>query len=138
MLMALLLLGIVLVVFGAVVLLKYSDRPGGTIKWLGAEVSSKGAGLPLIALGVGCIAYAAVHFPQTALDPNPIRIASDTSCMGALLSGVSKDRVHTVETGSKDREIIGSHLKLDTPFVLLLTDSGQRIGALRVRLYPAS
>lgn len=149
MLIALLLLGVALVAFGALVLLKYSDRPGGTIKWLGAEVSSKGAGLPLIALGVGCIGFAAVRFPLASPGPDPIippppetsatrRPDSDTSCVAALLSGVPRDRIHTVEVGMGDVEIIGSHQKLDAPFVLLLTENGQRIGALRLRLYQAS
>ena len=40
MLIALALLGVVLIAFGAVVLLRYSDRPGGTLKWRGAEVTS--------------------------------------------------------------------------------------------------
>src|SRR4051794_8104467 len=53
--------GCALLLFGGVVLLRYSDRPGASIKWLGVEVSSAGAGLPLVALGVGCILFAVLR-----------------------------------------------------------------------------
>jgi hypothetical protein len=151
MLITLLAIGVTLIAFGAVVLLRYSDRPGGTIKWLGAEITSKGAGLPLIALGVGCIGFAAVHF-QPSLDPpfkqnrlldtaataetsSVTRQANDSSCLSALLSGIPRDRIDSVEVGMKDVEIIGSHQKLDSAFALVLTENGKRIGALRLRLF---
>lgn len=52
-------LGFLLVVVGVLVLVRYSKAPGGTVKFLGLEVSSGGAGLPLIALGIGCVLVAA-------------------------------------------------------------------------------
>jgi hypothetical protein len=52
-------LGFLLVVVGVFVLVRYSKAPGGTIKFVGLEVSSGGAGLPLIALGIGCVLVAA-------------------------------------------------------------------------------
>ncbi len=52
-------LGILLVGAGLLVLIRYSKAPGGTVKFLGLEVSSGGAGLPLIALGIGCVFFAA-------------------------------------------------------------------------------
>lgn len=36
-------------------LLRFPDRPGGRIVWRGMEVSSAGAGLPLIVLGVAVV-----------------------------------------------------------------------------------
>ena len=51
-------LGIALVALGALVLLRYPDRPGGDVRLLGLEVSSVGAGLPLVALGVLAIGIA--------------------------------------------------------------------------------
>ncbi|MEP7001872.1 MAG: hypothetical protein ABI969_15400 [bacterium] len=153
MLITLLALGVALIAFGAVVLLRYPDRPGGTLKGFGAEVTSKGAGLPLIALGVGCIGYAAVHFQQqnllqsaknTTIDTGATggtssvtRQVNDTSCLSTLLSGIPRDRIDSVEVGVRDLEIIGSHQKLDSAFALVLTENGKRIGALRLRLYPA-
>jgi hypothetical protein len=149
MLMALALLGVVLIVFGALVLLRYSDRPGGTIKWLGAEVTSKGAGLPLIALGVISVAFAAVRYDPVTRQLNgepadsvAIKATAhqpgDSSCLVAWRSAVPRDRVHTLEVGMRDVEIIGSHQPLDQPFVLVLTENGQRIGALRIRLYQST
>ncbi len=55
----LIVLGFLLVGTGVLVLVRYAKAPGGTIKWLGLEVSSGSAGLPLIALGIGCVLVAA-------------------------------------------------------------------------------
>src|SRR2546428_11642501 len=57
----LLAVGIAVVAFGAVVLLKFPQRPGGRIAWHGFEVSSVGAGLPLIVVGIAAVAVAAVR-----------------------------------------------------------------------------
>lgn len=54
-------LGIALVALGALVLLRYPDRPGGNVRLLGLEVSSVGAGLPLVALGVLAMAITVVR-----------------------------------------------------------------------------
>jgi hypothetical protein len=54
------LLGVALVVFGSLVLLKWPDRPGGKIEFKGLIVDSKGAGLPIIALGVIAVATSAI------------------------------------------------------------------------------
>ena len=53
-------LGVALIALGGVVLMLFPDRPGGEVRLLGLEVSSVGAGLPLIALGVVLVAVAAV------------------------------------------------------------------------------
>jgi hypothetical protein len=45
-------LGAAVGVLGAVVLLRFPDRPGGRVSFLGFDVSSIGAGLPLIVIGV--------------------------------------------------------------------------------------
>jgi hypothetical protein len=63
-LVALLGLAIVVAAFGALVLLRFPERPGGTIAWKGLNVSSKGAGLPLIVLGVVAAGFAAIHLPS--------------------------------------------------------------------------
>ena len=102
----------------------------------------------MIALGVISVAFAAVRydpvprvnsenadsvaFKATADPPN------DCSWVAAWRSAVPRDRVHTLEVGMRDLEVIGSHQPLDQPFVLVLTENGQRIGALRIRLYPST
>lgn len=54
--MILLVVGVGVVALGALVLLLFPDRPGGKIAWQGVEVSSIGAGLPLIVVGLAAIA----------------------------------------------------------------------------------
>ena len=51
----LLIVGILLLLFGGVVLLKFPNKPGGRIAMGTLEISSVGAGLPLIVLGVICL-----------------------------------------------------------------------------------
>jgi hypothetical protein len=63
MLILLAVVGVVLVGLGALVLLRFPDRPGGTVGLLGMEVSSIGAGLPLIALGVLAVAVTVMQQP---------------------------------------------------------------------------
>ncbi len=58
--MVLLIVGLGLVVFGAFVLIWMPTRPGGTIGTRWFEVSSVGAGLPLIVLGVAAIVFSQV------------------------------------------------------------------------------
>jgi hypothetical protein len=158
----LLALGGALVVFGAVVLLRYADRPGGSVKWMGLELSSSGAGLPLIALGIGCVVLAVVRWPSaappggtpsTAAGNAPggapggapgsaltdtgraaLAAAGDTSECGKIRA-LPADRVDTVEAGMRDLELIGPHQPQDAPFGIVLTDGGRPIGAIRFRRF---
>jgi hypothetical protein len=142
----LLAIGVGLILFGAVVLLRYSDRPGGTLRWLGLEVSSKGAGLPLIVLGIGCIAFAVAH-PSAAereargdsAAPLPAgRGGAVSGCFASLVGSVPADRVMNVEAGMRDLDVISPPQPLDAPFSLLFTENGEPIGAVRLRLYRGS
>jgi hypothetical protein len=139
----LLALGGALVVFGAVVLLRYSDRPGGTLKWQGVEVSSSGAGLPLIALGIACVVFAIVRRPAPAAPPtgppgSPGDSTAGDSSDCLKVRALPADRVDTVEAGMRDVELIGSHERLEPPFGVVLTDGGQPVGAIRLRRFAAS
>lgn len=140
--MALLALGVILIVFGAVILLRYSDRPGGTIKWMGAEVSSTGAGLPLIALGVACVIFGVKAYTpvddHTKPKPEPpsIAVTTNDSCLVGLLDSIPPERIGTFEVGGQG-EVVGAHVAVKSPFALLLTENGKRIGALRLALYAA-
>lgn len=49
--------GVALVVFGGLVIVKFPDRIGGDVRILGMQVSSPAAGLPLIALGVAALVF---------------------------------------------------------------------------------
>lgn len=53
--LVLLIVGVALIAFGAFVLIRMPTRPGGTIKTKWFEVSSVGAGLPLIVLGAALV-----------------------------------------------------------------------------------
>jgi hypothetical protein len=154
-------LGIGLVVFGGFVLLRHADRPGGTLKWLGMEISSTGAGLPLVALGVLCIAFAVLSTPKGATQDDRERRSSNdavatsepegessregnlggtaaglTGCFTEFLSSVSGDRIARVEAGMRDVPVIGPDQALDRPFGVIFTDGADAIGAARMRLYP--
>ncbi|MGH8906108.1 MAG: PASTA domain-containing protein [Egibacteraceae bacterium] len=78
---ALLIVGVALGVFGALVLLKFPDRPGGTIRVHRMEVSSTGAGLPLIALGIAVMVLSASGAGTSSGGPaqRPITGRSPTS-----------------------------------------------------------
>jgi hypothetical protein len=148
----LIIVGMALIGFGAFVLVRHSDRPGGSLKWLGLELSSTGAGLPVIALGIGCIIFAATlgrggeRADRTELgkpgggQPMDSMAAVPQSCanLEAFVAALPADRVGVVEAGMQDVEIIGAHQPLDRLFAIVFTDGGQRIGAARVRLFPGS
>jgi hypothetical protein len=72
----LLIVGLAVVIFGAVILLFLPNRPGGTITLPGkVEVSSKGAGLPLIVVGIATVAYSAT--PNDGPGPSPTTSAAE-------------------------------------------------------------
>jgi hypothetical protein len=139
MLSLLLALGTALVLFGAVVLLRFSDRPGASLKWLGMELTSSGAGLPLIALGIGCIVFSVLHTPASPTEARESTGVASTSsadgCLGEFVSAVPADRVASLEAGMS-APVVTAPQRLDLPFALLLTQDGERIGGVRFRLYP--
>jgi hypothetical protein len=165
MLIIVIVIGVALIVFGAFILVRYADRPGGTLKWLGLEVSSTGAGLPLIALGIGSVLVATISQPNdperggdveppssestsssspstspygspSAGGPVANAFADSSSCLNSLFSSLPGDRVAWLEAGVRDLDVIAPPQPLTEPFGLVFTQNGQRIGALRMRLYP--
>jgi hypothetical protein len=153
----LLALGVGLVLFGAIVLIRYSDRPGGTLKWLGLEVSSKGAGLPLIALGIAALALTTTRGSKPEADgaPSPsagtsagapvaippaenAAAATAPACVATLMGSVAAERRTTVEVGMRDLDVVSPPQPLDLPFALALTENGSPVGAIRLRLYRGS
>jgi hypothetical protein len=140
-------MGIGLILFGMVVLLRFPDRPGGKIAWHGAEVSSVGAGLPIIVLGLAAL----VLFPtaaSTASGGGPTQrllngltttlgVGGGDSCRGQQLRDVPNARVVTVEEGARDLEIVGPQDSKEEPFSLWLTDGGRFVGAIKLRFFRA-
>lgn len=148
MIAALALLGAALVVFGAVVLLLFPDRPGGKIGFRGLNVSSTGAGLPLIVLGVALV-VTAVALPKPNLisrggpvtgdpvtanpttgDAAPPNVpgpdsapASDcTTKFFAESPPVPTMRIRPLELGARTRLVLGPGETQSSEFGLVLVD----------------
>jgi hypothetical protein len=127
-------LGIALVAFGALVLLKFPDRPGGEIRWRGFNVSSPAAGLPLIALGVAAVAVSNPSLPSL---PGLAGGGSGGSFKcPSVFRGIPKDRISTLEEGASDRDIIRVDQPKGEALGIALTDNNQPIGALRLMPFP--
>jgi hypothetical protein len=134
----LLFVGVGVVVLGGLVLLLFPDRPGGKIAWQGVEVSSLGAGLPLIVVGIVAIALASGGAAGGDGD-DPVLEASTngmTASTGRTTSafdcpGLPKENVVNVPQGEAYALVAGSaEPKAAEPFVLHFIDDGQTVGAL--------
>jgi hypothetical protein len=123
----LLVVGVGVVVLGAFVLLVFPDRPGGKIAWQGVEVSSLGAGLPLIVVGIAAIAIASSGVVggdggttgkhQGSSEGSGGSPASDSVCPDALQS-VPAERVSDVPLGAHDLVAVGRTASKTGPFAL--------------------
>jgi hypothetical protein len=141
---ALLAVGIALVVFGSIVLLRFPERPGGRIAWQGFEVSSVGAGLPLIAVGVAAVALAAggvdlgggANGEEEASTTTAGEGTGDGSCFAGYFEGIPAGRVFTLEDGVQDRDVVGTTEPKAGPFGLRLNADGAAIGAIRMGFFP--
>ena len=136
MLVPLVVLGVVVAALGAVVLLWFPDRPGGVIRFKDAEVSSRGAGLPLIALGAAVTIIAAAVVPGGTSDGDTAT-SGDSGVAGlatAPRSGcttkffgqdpqVASPRVRSVELQARDRRVLSSGEPEDTEFGLVFSDT---------------
>ena len=146
-------LGIALVAFGALVLLRFPDRPGGNVRLLGLQVSSIGAGLPLIALGALLVVVAVAQQgedgqPSTAGDsggggrggggggqvagPPP---ADAPACIAGFFRTrptVSADRRRSLPAGAEDVDVVGLEESKREEFGLVLTDDGEVVGAAKL------
>jgi hypothetical protein len=136
--MILLVVGVGVVVLGALVLLLFPDRPGGKIAWQGVEVSSIGAGLPLIVVGLAAIAiWSGGVIGGDGGDSGDQTIAT-LKCPDDLTKSVPPQRVATVESGANAQIIAGPTMSKTEPFGLRLTDGGRTVGAMTARFVPAS
>jgi hypothetical protein len=141
--------GIAVAVFGALVLLRFPDRPGGKIAWRGFEVSSVGAGLPLIALGVAALALASFRGEDgdsdaAGLGGEPSAGSTSTADDSATaptgtrgrdclaLDDIPSERTDELGTGVIDKKVISGGETLDGPIGLVLEDRGSPVGAVRM------
>jgi hypothetical protein len=141
----LLVVGVGVVVLGALVLLLWPDRPGGKIAWQGLEVSSIGAGLPLIVVGIVAIgvAGAGVVGGDGGGDGGSGESGKDQTtaalkCPDDLAKSVPSTRVATVESGANAQIIAGQTVSKTEPFGLRFTDGGETVGAMSATFFPGS
>ena len=140
--------GVALVVFGAFVLLRFPDRPGGRLVWHGVEVSSVGAGLPLIVLGVIAIVMASRSFDGGRIQPRPdpesaarellaawqrgdrrgARAIADAAAVEKLFSApslrVSSEQLTCYPVGSGQQDCQAPHARGILSLRLLASDQG--------------
>jgi hypothetical protein len=75
--------GVGLLLFGGLVLLRFPNRPGGKLSWGGLEVDSRGAGLPLMLVGLVAIAAANPALPGVVpIGPGPALPVVGTAAAG--------------------------------------------------------
>jgi hypothetical protein len=142
----LIVLGVAVVVFGAVILLLFPDRPGGKIAWQGAEVSSIGAGLPLIVVGIVAVGLAGTGVigndedggGETSGSAGNAGTPAAIKCPDDLAKSLPAQRVATVESGANAQIIAGPSASKTQPFGLRLTDGGETVGAVSATFFPAS
>ena len=140
-----LIVGSLLVIFGLLVLLKFPDRPGGKVALGKFEVSSTGAGLPLVALGVVCLLVGARGAsdgfwpftggatPTPTASPSPTPSASPTPGMQVDCARVARGETDaSAATGNVE---VGAHELRVRPragsspaFLLKLSDDGRFAG----------
>jgi hypothetical protein len=92
-LVALVTIGVLLILFGGVVLLRFPDRPGGQIEFHGVKIDSRSAGLPLIVLGLTAVVLAVL------VDKQPAPTASTST---ASPTGTTGQQVTSTPTTSRD------------------------------------
>ena len=141
----LLAVGVAVVALGALVLLLFPHRPGGKIAWQGVEVSSIGAGLPLIVLGVVAIAIAGSGVVgrnsgnaggQDASSAGSGGRASSESVCPDALEGVAPGRVSDVPQGANSLVVVGRTASKTEPFGLRFVVADHVVGVLAARLLP--
>jgi hypothetical protein len=140
-------LGFALVALGTLVLLRFPDRPGGEVRLLGLQVSSIGAGLPLVALGVLVAVVAATNTggdrtsdsTQTSsgggggvAGPPPDNTPACFAQFFEMAPTVSLQRQRTVPTGLDDVEVLTPEESKREELGLVLTDNRAVLGAAKM------
>ena len=136
--LVLLLVGVVLIVFGGFVLLRRPSAAGGKIEFGGMKVSSTGAGLPLIALGLAAVAIAAGDATDRLPFSEVVAGGTGGASSGGCFSEVPPERSASFEAGVGDQDVIGSMQPIDEPFVLHLTSDAEPLAELKMRYFPDS
>ncbi|MGH3052968.1 MAG: hypothetical protein ACRDM8_08425 [Gaiellaceae bacterium] len=140
----LLIVGVGVVVLGALVLLLFPDRPGGKIAWQGFEVSSIGAGLPLIVVGIAAIAISGGGVLGGADSGGAViggdggnRDSGDQTNPVLECPDLPRTRVVDVPQGANALIIAGPAESKTEPFTLRFIDNNQTVGVLTAKLLPS-
>ena len=139
----LVIVGVAIVVLGAFILLLFPDRPGGRIGWQGAEVSSIGAGLPLIVVGIAAIAIGGNGVIGGGDDGGALdgEGGSGGSAAGTGLEldcpDLPQARVVDVPQGAHELTVAGPVESKTEPFSLRFIDDNQTVGVLTARKLPS-
>jgi hypothetical protein len=140
----LVIVGVAIVVLGAFILLLFPDRPGGKIAWQGAEVSSIGAGLPLIVVGIVAIAIGGGGVIAGRDDGRADLGGEGGSGGSAAETGIGLEcpdlpqaRVVDVPQGAHELTVAGPVESKTEPFSLRFIDDNQTVGVLTARKLPS-
>lgn len=138
----LLVVGIGLIIFGGIVLLKFSDKPGGRISIGPFEVSSMGAGLPLIVLGVICLfSYtdnSLFNFIPWGDGNSTIATQHGDRCFEEYFGQIPEDRVSKLEVGIQDKDLISTSQAKDHPIGILFLQNRDPLGGIIFNYFPGS
>jgi hypothetical protein len=147
MLVVLAAVGVALVALGALVLLRFPDRPGGKLRMMGLEVSSIGAGLPLVALGVLAVVIAGGQQRGggrsstsassgggggSAARPPP---SNTPACIVDFFDArptAARHRRRTLPAEAQDVDVLGAAEPKAEEFGLVLTDQRKVVGAAKM------
>jgi hypothetical protein len=129
--------GVALVALGALVLLRFPDRPGGRVRLLGLEVSSIGAGLPVLALGVLAVVTAGVQQgdnsqSSTAAGPAPSNTPACITDFFHERPVVPSGRRRALPAEAEDLDVLGPAEQKRNEFGLVLVDKRKVIGAAKM------
>jgi hypothetical protein len=139
--------GVLLVALGALILLRFPDRPGGSVRFLGMEVSSIGAGLPVIALGLLAVVLAVEEQRGSSGTPSSTNRAATAAveseqpgvpgCMAEFFDASPQvpveRRKYLPRRGGDDIDVLKPGEPKDTEFGLILRDHGAAVGAVKMR-----
>jgi hypothetical protein len=139
----LVIVGVAIVVLGAFILLLFPDRPGGKVGWQGAEVSSLGAGLPLIVVGIAAIAIGGNGVIGGGDDGGTLDGEGGSGGSGAG-TGIGLEcpdlpqaRVVDVPQGAHELTVAGPVESKTEPFSLRFIDDNHTVGVLTARKLPS-
>lgn len=138
----LVIVGVAIVVLGAFILLLFPDRPGGKIGWQGAEVSSIGAGLPLIVVGLAAIAIGGNGAIGGGDDGGTLDESGNGGSAaeaGIVLEcpDLPEARVVDVPQGAYALTVAGPVESKTEPFALRFIDDNRTVGVLTARKLPS-